>query len=72
VDVPWKVDDLRDRPYERQKMFRTFETQLKNYQLQFQILKGSEVERFQSAVEKITELLKDKNNAHRNRPTTNI
>jgi len=60
VDVPWKVDDLRDRPYERQKMFRTFETQLKDYQFKFQILKGSEVERFLSAVEKITELLKEK------------
>jgi HTH-type transcriptional repressor of NAD biosynthesis genes len=35
VDVPWKIDDLRDRPYERQKMFCTFEAQLNDYQLQY-------------------------------------
>jgi nicotinamide riboside kinase len=58
VDVPWVIDDLRDSPYERQKMFRTFESQLKDYQLQYEILKGSEVERFESAAKKIMELLK--------------
>ena len=58
VDVPWEIDDLRDRPDDRQEMFRTFETQLNEYHLQYQTLKGSEVERFESAVEKIIELLK--------------
>jgi NadR type nicotinamide-nucleotide adenylyltransferase len=60
VDVPWKIDDLRDRPYERQKMFRTFEAQLNDYQLQYEILKGTKIERFEFAVEKIIELLKEK------------
>jgi NadR type nicotinamide-nucleotide adenylyltransferase len=58
VDVPWTNDDLRDRPNDRQKMFRTFETQLKDYHLQYEILIGSEVERFDSAVKLIIELLK--------------
>lgn len=60
VDVPWEIDDLRDSPDERQKMFRTFETQLKDYHLQYEILIGSEVERFESAVKIIIELLKEK------------
>jgi NadR type nicotinamide-nucleotide adenylyltransferase len=60
VDVPWKSDDLRDSPYERPKMFRTFENQLKDYNLQYEVLKGSEGKRFEFAVEKIIELLKYK------------
>jgi HTH-type transcriptional repressor of NAD biosynthesis genes len=59
VDVPWINDDLRDRPNDRQKMFRTFETQLKDYYLQYEILIGSKVERFESAVKIIIELLKE-------------
>ena len=66
MDVPWKIDDLRDSPDERQEMFRTFETQLTDYHLQYEILRGSEVERFELAVNKITELLKENKNAHKN------
>jgi HTH-type transcriptional repressor of NAD biosynthesis genes len=65
IDVPWKIDNLRDSPDEREEMFCTFETQLTNYHLQFEILKGSEVERFNAAVEIITKLLKKNKNAHR-------
>lgn len=65
IDVPWKFDNLRDSPDEREEMFRTFETELTNYHLQYQILKGSEVERFEAAVIMITKLLKAKKNAHR-------
>ena len=60
VDVPWEGDDLRDRPNEREQMFCIFEAQLKESELQFELLKGSEVERFQFAVEKIINLLKNK------------
>jgi NadR type nicotinamide-nucleotide adenylyltransferase len=60
VDVPWEIDDLRDSPNERQKMFCTFETKLRDCHLKYEILKGSEVERFEFAVKKIIELLKEK------------
>jgi nicotinamide riboside kinase len=53
------MDDLRDRPNDRQKMFCTFESQLKEYKLQYEILKGSQSERFEFAVEKILELFKE-------------
>lgn len=60
VDVPWKIDDLRDRPYERQEMFCTFETELKENHLKYEILKGSEIVRLEYAIGKILELLKEK------------
>jgi HTH-type transcriptional repressor of NAD biosynthesis genes len=60
VDVPWEIDDLRDRPNERQKMFRTFEAVLKDYDLHYEVLEGSEIERFESAVKKVIKLLKEK------------
>ena len=65
IDVPWKIDNLRDSPDEREEMFRTFETQLTDYHLHYEILKGSEVERFEVAVKIITKLLKENKNAHR-------
>ena len=65
IDVPWKIDNMRDSPDEREEMFRTFETQLTNYQLHYEILKGSQVERFEIAVKMITNLLKENKNAHR-------
>jgi hypothetical protein len=40
-------------------MFCTFESQLKEYKLQYEILKGSQSERFEFAVEKILELFKE-------------
>ena len=60
IDVPWEMDDLRDRPNDRQKMFCTFETQLKEYKLQYEILKGSKAERLECAVKNILELFKEK------------
>lgn len=65
TDVPWKIDDLRDSPDEREQMFCTFESQLTNYHLQYEILKGSEVERFEMAVKMIKKMLKENNNAHK-------
>lgn len=60
IDVPWEIDDLRDRPDEREKMFCTFENQLINYSLRYEILMGSKVQRFDAAVKIIQELLKEK------------
>lgn len=64
VDTQWQFDDLRDRPDEREKMFRIFESQLTNQNLQFEILKGNQDERFDLAVKMIENLHKGKNNVN--------
>jgi NadR type nicotinamide-nucleotide adenylyltransferase len=65
IDTKWQFDDLRDRPDEREKMFRIFEFQLTNQSLQFEILKGNQDERFDLAVKMIEKLIKGKNNVNR-------
>lgn len=57
IDTPWEADDLRDRPKNREEMFRIFETELIKQNFPYQILKGNEKERFDSAVKIIDELL---------------
>lgn len=58
IDTPWDVDDLRDRPNNREEMFRIFEAELKEQDFPYQILKGNETERFENAVKIIDALLK--------------
>ena len=65
IDTEWQFDDLRDRPDEREKMFRIFEFQLINQNLQFEILQGNQDERFDLAVKTIEKLLKGKNNVNK-------
>ncbi len=65
IDPEWQFDDLRDRPDEREKMFRIFESQLINQNLQFEILKGNQDERFDLAVKMIENRLKGKNNVNK-------
>ena len=60
IDVPWVEDDLRDRPHQREEMFSKFKHPLDQYHLPYVILKGNFQERFEAAVEKIEELLKNK------------
>jgi NadR type nicotinamide-nucleotide adenylyltransferase len=60
VDTPWEADDLRDRPNNREEMFRIFEAELKKQRFPYKILKGNEKERFENAVKIIDELLKKK------------
>ena len=60
IDTEWEIDDLRDRPYDREKMFRIFETQLIDYHLQYEILKGTQDHRFEQAIHTIEKLLKEK------------
>ena len=60
VDTPWEADDLRDRPNNREEMFRIFEAELQKYHFPYKILKGNEKERFENAVKIIDELLKKK------------
>ena len=58
IDTPWEPDILRDRPNNREEMFRIFETELKKHKFPYQILKGNEKERFENAVKIIDALLK--------------
>lgn len=58
IDVPFIFDDLRDRPDDREKLFRNFEAQLKKYDhLNFQILKGSKEERLSTAIKTIKKFI---------------
>ncbi len=58
IDTPWDPDILRDRPNNREEMFRIFEAELKKQNFPYKILKGNEMERFKRAVKIIDELLK--------------
>lgn len=64
IDVPWEADDLRDKPNERQRMFKAFEKALKKYNRPYVLLKGTKRERLAKAVNYIDKLLKDKCELH--------
>ena len=58
IDVPWEADDLRDKPHERERMFKAFEDALKKYNRPYVLLKGGKRERLQEAVKHIDKLMK--------------
>ncbi|MBK5212624.1 MAG: ATP-binding protein [Flavobacteriaceae bacterium] len=58
IDTPWEPDILRDRPNNREEMFRIFEAELKKQNFPYEILKGNKKERFNRAVEIIDRLQK--------------
>lgn len=58
VDIPWEADILRDRPNNRQEMFRIFESELKKHHFPYRIINGQEDERFRKAVEIVDNLIK--------------
>ncbi|MEZ4793518.1 MAG: ATP-binding protein [Gelidibacter sp.] len=58
IDTPWEADDLRDRPNERERMFKAFEDALKKHRIPFVLLKGTLKERMQEAIKHIDLLLK--------------
>ena len=60
IDIPWVEDDLRDRPKQRDFMFAKFKEPLDEHKLPYHILRGNLQERFDEAVKKVEELLKQK------------
>lgn len=60
IDIPWEKDDLRDKPNEREKMFKAFEEALKKYNRPYVLLKGNKKERLDLAIEHIDKLLESK------------
>lgn len=57
IDTPWEADDLRDKPDERERMFKAFETALQEHKKPYVLLKGNKKERLTLAVKYIDELL---------------
>ncbi len=62
IDAPWKIDDLRDRPEQRQEMFNAFENALKKYNRPYVLLKGAKKDRLEIAIKEIDKTLKSKLN----------
>jgi len=60
IDVPWEADDLRDKPNDREDMFKAFEDALKKYNRPYVLLKGNKRERLKEAVKHIDKLIKEK------------
>lgn len=58
IDVPWEADNLRDKPNEREEMFKRFENALKSRNLPFILMKGNPQKRLQKAVKIVDDLLK--------------
>ncbi|WP_299890310.1 ATP-binding protein [uncultured Lacinutrix sp.] len=60
IDTPWEADDLRDKPQDREEMFKAFEDTLIKYNIPYVILKGDKKTRLNKAVEHINKLVKNK------------
>lgn len=57
IDIPWELDDLRDKPDEREKMFAYFKNTLEKYDRNFIILTGDKKTRLALAVSEIDSIL---------------
>ncbi|MBU2928043.1 AAA family ATPase [Winogradskyella psychrotolerans] len=60
IDTPWEADDLRDKPNERECMFKAFESALVTYNKPYILLKGTKEERLNIAIKHIDKLLINK------------
>ncbi len=58
IDVPWEKDDLRDKPNERERMFKYFRETLELNKRNFVTLKGNREARLSQAIDLIDSLLK--------------
>ena len=61
IDTPWEADDLRDKPEQREEMFRIFENSLIEHHCSHVLLKGNKEVRLKKAIEIIDALLLKKN-----------
>nr|WP_316927860.1 ATP-binding protein [Bizionia argentinensis] len=58
IDLPWESDGIRDKPHERESMFRAFQNALESHKKPYVLLEGDMTNRFITAVSHIDELLK--------------
>ena len=59
MDTPWEADDLRDKPNDRERMFKAFQDTLITYNRPYVLLKGSKKERLDQAVRHINKLIEN-------------
>lgn len=52
-DLPWEPDPLRENPHDREELFGEYETTLKNFQLDYRIIKGLGEEREKIAINQV-------------------
>ncbi len=60
IDTPWEADDLRDKPEDREEMFKAFQNTLEKYKKPYVLLKGDKKTRLETAVKHIDKLLNSK------------
>lgn len=60
IDTPWEADDLRDKPHERERMFKAFEQELIKQKRPYVLLKGDKKTRLETAIKHIDQLIKNK------------
>ncbi|WP_397364433.1 AAA family ATPase [Olleya sp. R77988] len=63
IDTPWEADDLRDKPEEREAMFKVFEDALIKYNKPYVLLKGDKKTRLETATRQIDLLIAKFNDA---------
>ncbi len=57
IDTSWEADDLRDKPEEREAMFKAFESALIKHKKPYVLLKGDKKTRLELAIKHIDLLL---------------
>jgi len=72
IDIPWKLDSIRDRPGQRTAMFNAFENALKKYDRPYITLKGDEDARFKKAVDSIDAVMAKKKSLYNYSKSQNI
>ncbi|WP_335966881.1 ATP-binding protein [Galbibacter sp. PAP.153] len=59
IDVPWEEDVLRDKPNEREAMFKRFKNALDTYNKPYFVLKGNLETRLKQAINQVEKILKN-------------
>ena len=59
IDTPWEEDDLRDKPQEREYMYKVFKASLEVNEKPYQVLKGTKQQRLEKAIAMVENLLKE-------------
>jgi len=72
IDIPWQIDNIRDRPGQREKMFNAFKNTLIKYNRKYITLKGGEKKRLKEAITAIDEIILQKENLFNYSDSENI
>ena len=57
IDIPWQEDPLREHPHQREALWRLYQEELEQQQLNWVLIKGSREDRRNTAVQAIQTLL---------------